>query len=72
MLVNAEHIGRGRRIPLDIRSFIAQNYRESSVPVLSEMVLDRFGVVLGFETVQRWARKASRQAVLAYSDADAT
>jgi hypothetical protein len=57
-LVNARHIGHGKRIPPEIRDSIRENSRGVSVPQLSEKVLDRFGVSLSFEAVQRWARKA--------------
>lgn len=57
-LVEANHIGHGRRVPLEIRRFIMENSHGVSVPALSEKVLDKFGVVLSFEAVQRWARKA--------------
>lgn len=57
-LVNARHIGHGKRIPEDIRRFVIDNARGHSVPEVSERVLDRFGTVLSFEAVQRWARKA--------------
>lgn len=57
-LVNAKHIAHGKRIPEDIRRFVIENARGHSIPEVSEMVLDRFGVVLSFEAVQRWSRKA--------------
>lgn len=60
-LVNAKHVGHGKRIPEHIRQFIMQNSRGVSVPKLSEKVLDEFGVVLSFEAVQRWARKAEKE-----------
>lgn len=57
-LVGAQHIGHGKRIPFEIRSFLVQNAQRMSVPELSERALDKFGVALSFEAVQRWARKA--------------
>jgi hypothetical protein len=56
-LVNARHIQHGKRIPAEIRDFIMKNSRGESVPKVSEKVLDRFGVVLSFEAVQRWVEK---------------
>ena len=53
-LVSARHIGHGKRIPNEIRNFLMENCAEASVPRLSEMVLDRFGIALSFEAVQRW------------------
>ena len=60
-LVRANHIGRGKRLPGEIRRFIALHAAESSVPDISEKVLDTFGVVLGYEAVERWVRKAEIQ-----------
>lgn len=57
-LVHARHIEHGKRVPSEIREFIVANRRGSSVPELSEKVLDRFGIVLTFEAVQRWTRKS--------------
>jgi len=57
-LVRAKHVPHGTRVPAEIRSFISHNRNGLSAPELSEKVLDRFGVVLTFEAVQRWARKA--------------
>ena len=56
-LLNARHIRHGTRVPLDVREFITRNARGSSVPELSAKVLDKYGVSLSFEAVQRWARK---------------
>lgn len=63
-LANARHIGRGKRLPAEIRNFIGQNCHGVSIPRISEMVVDRFGVVLSFEAVQRWARKPSNRVAL--------
>jgi hypothetical protein len=57
-LVHAEHIERGKRIPVEIRNFMQQNRFHVTVPQLAERVVDRFGVILSYETVQRWAGKA--------------
>lgn len=57
-LVRAKRIDHGKRVPREIREFILKNRRGTSVPRLSEMIVDRFGVVLSFEAVQRWSRKA--------------
>jgi hypothetical protein len=57
-LVRARHVGHGKRIPSEIRTFI-QGYADSrSVPQISEMILEKFGTVVGFETVQRWAKRS--------------
>ena len=61
-LANATHIGHGKRIPPEIRDFILRNCMEGSVPQISESVVDKFGVVLNFEAVQRWVRKGQKQA----------
>ncbi len=63
-LAAARHIGHGKRIPTEIRDFIGQNCHDVSIPQLSEMVVDKFGIILSFEAVQRWARKALNQAFL--------
>lgn len=60
-LVTAKHIGHGKRLPIEIRDFIIRRSEGSSVPKLSEMVLDRFGVSLSFEAVQRWAKRPTRR-----------
>jgi len=57
-LVKAKHIGHGKRLPPEIRDFIMENSNGASVPQISERVLDKFGVILNFEAVQRWARKS--------------
>jgi hypothetical protein len=57
-LAHAKHIPRGKRIPIEIREFIHRNSTGTSIPQLSEEVLDKFGVALSFEAVQRWARKS--------------
>jgi hypothetical protein len=57
-LAQAKHIPRGKRVPRAIRNFILVNSEGLSVPQISERILDRFGVVLSFEAVQRWVRKA--------------
>jgi len=62
-LVSANHVGRGKRIPIEIRDFITHNCRGMSIPRLSELVVDEFGVVLSFEAVQRWAKKGLGQAL---------
>ncbi len=55
-LANAKHIGHGKRIPSEIKRFISKSSKSLSIPRLSEMVLDRYGVILSFEAVQRWGR----------------
>jgi hypothetical protein len=60
-LVLAKHIGRGKRLPPEIREFIGRQSKNISVPQISEMVLDRFGTVLSFEAVQRWAKRRTNQ-----------
>lgn len=60
-LVNARHIGHGKRVPVEIREFISANCKDS-VPQISEEIVDRFGVVLNFEAVQRWTRKRLNRA----------
>ena len=67
-LVRARHIGHGKRVPHEIRAFIMNNREGHSIPELSSLVLDRFGVVLNFEAVQRWARKGSERAYLVSRD----
>jgi hypothetical protein len=62
-LVNAKHIQHGRRIPVEIRDFIMENSARESVPRISEKVLDRFGVALSFESVQRWVEKAEMRPI---------
>ncbi len=56
-LVNARHIGHGKRIPPVIRGYIMDNARVASVPELAEQILDKFGVIVNFESVQRWIRR---------------
>ena len=56
-LAKAGHIGHGKRVPPEIRDYIKRSDKDLSVPQLSEKVLDEFGVLLSFETVQRWAKK---------------
>ena len=56
-LVSAKHVGHGERVPIEIREFIMHNCRGVSIPRLSELIVDEFGVVLSFEAVQRWVRK---------------
>ena len=52
-LAKAAHIERGKRIPPEIRDFMVKSSKALSVPQLSEEVLEEFGVVLSFESVQR-------------------
>ena len=66
-LVRAQHIQHGKRIPVEIREFIVANYKGLSVPKSSEKVVDRFGIVLSFEAVQRWARKGRNRPVSRFS-----
>lgn len=56
-LVNARHIGHGKRMPAAIRGYIMENARGTSVPELAEQVLDKFGVIVNFESIQRWMRR---------------
>ncbi|MDV3243601.1 MAG: hypothetical protein LYZ66_00330 [Nitrososphaerales archaeon] len=57
-LARARHIEHGRRIPRKIREAILQAGTEGmSIPRISVYILDRFGIVLSFEAVQRWARR---------------
>ncbi len=58
-LANAGHIGHGKRVPKEIREFVVRNSKRFSVPQISEKVLDSFGVVLGYEAVERWAQRSS-------------
>lgn len=67
-LSRARHVGHGKRVPAEIRAFIMENRVGLSVPQLSEQVLDKFGVVLTFEAVQRWSRKGLNQSI-AHSNA---
>jgi len=64
-LALARHIPHGRRLPKEIRDFIGAQENSVSVPEVSERVLERFGIVLTFEAVQRWTRKARIQPRLA-------
>ena len=64
-LLDARHIDRGKRVPAEIRDFMLNNPESLPVPEVSERVLDQFGVLLSFETVQRWARKARMELDLA-------
>ncbi len=58
-LANANHIPHGTRLPKDLRDRITALAREGfSVPTISERVLADFGIILTYEAVQRWARKA--------------
>jgi hypothetical protein len=56
-LLGARHIGHCKRITSEIRAFIMNSSRGLSVPQVSERVVDRFGVVVSFEAVERWLRK---------------
>lgn len=56
-LARARHIPRGQRIPQQIRDLISGLGTTKSVPQISEIVLDEYGVILTYETVQRWVRK---------------
>ncbi|HEY6283311.1 MAG TPA: hypothetical protein VIW22_05235, partial [Nitrososphaerales archaeon] len=58
-LFTAKHIKHGKRVPIEIRNFIKRNRLSFSVPQLSERIVDRFGIVLSFEAVQRWAGEPS-------------
>jgi hypothetical protein len=63
-LFKAQHIGHGKRIPIEIREFISGNHQNLSVPQMSEKVVDRFGVVLTFEAVQRWMKRSANRTFL--------
>ncbi|HZW85339.1 MAG TPA: hypothetical protein VFE91_05500 [Nitrososphaerales archaeon] len=55
-LATAEHITRGTRLPQHLREEIRLGaLRGLSVPAISELLVDKFGVILTFEAVQRWA-----------------
>jgi hypothetical protein len=55
-LALANHIEHGRRIPRVIRNAISEARQEGmSIPQISEKILDRYGIALSFEAVQRWA-----------------
>jgi hypothetical protein len=56
-LARAKRIPHGHRIPKEIRMMIAKQAKTKSVPWISEAVLDKYGVVLTYETVQRWSRR---------------
>jgi hypothetical protein len=62
-LARGKHIARGRRIPKEIREFVRRLDPNLSVPQISEIVLDKFGVVLTYETAQRWARRRENPAL---------
>ena len=59
-LAQAKHIAHGKRLPPELRDFIADKARHGlSVPSISDMILHEFGIALSFESVQRWAKRAS-------------
>lgn len=57
-LANASHIAHGRRLPVEVRDFIMSLAKTRiSVPSISEEVLEKFGIILTYEAVQRWVAK---------------
>jgi hypothetical protein len=62
-LVRAKHIAHGRRIPTEIRDFIRKQNPSLSVPAISLRVLEKFGVIVSFEGVQRWSKRRAKHAL---------
>lgn len=57
-LAAARHIGHGKRIPRAIREAISnESQRGLSAPRISEEILSKFGILVSFEGIQRWARR---------------
>ena len=52
------HVYELRRYPLHARTLLMFMRGKSLSEIAKATVLDRYGIVLSFEAVQRWARKA--------------
>jgi hypothetical protein len=62
-LYRARHVGHGKHVPPEVRSFIRAHSRKMSVPDISEKIVNEFGLVLSYEAVQRWARRGLEEAL---------
>lgn len=57
-LATAKHIGHGKRLPDEIRNEIGRLSADGlSIPTISAKILERFGTILTYETIQRWATR---------------
>jgi hypothetical protein len=57
-LAKAKHVCRGKRLPAEVRYRIRSlAHGPDSVPTISERILDEFGVIPTYETVQRWVAR---------------
>lgn len=61
-LAMAKHIERGKRIPTMIRNEILVLAGSGmSIPAISERILEKFGTILTYEALQRWATRGPKR-----------